>query len=147
MRVAMGPVDGPRPVPVSDWHGLPESYAVSGHQGLTGMSVTITHPGTYLIETSDAHPAAVTDLAVGRSILRATVLPLVLIVAGLVALGGAVLVFVLTAVRRRRARRGLGQPPGETEALRGRRRAMLPRYRARSWWSSPVPRGRTGARC
>ena len=117
MRLVMGPVDGPRPVPVSVWHGLPESYAVSGHQGLTGMSVTITHPGTYLIETSDAHPAAVTDLAVGRSILRATVLPLVLIVAGLVALGGAVLVFVLTAVRRRRARRGLGQPPGETEAL------------------------------
>ena len=115
MRVAMGPVDGPRPVPVSEWHGRPESYAVSGHQG-DGHDRQITHPGTYLIETSDAHPAAVTDLAVGRSILRATVLPLVLIVAA-VALGGAVLVFVLTAVRRRRARRGLGQPPGEAEAL------------------------------
>jgi Domain of unknown function (DUF4389) len=117
MRLAMGPVDGPRPIPVSDWHGLPESYGVSGHQGLTGMSVTITHPGTYLIETSDVHPAAVTDLAVGRSILRATLLPLVPIVAGLAALGGAVLLFVLTAARRRRARRGPEQPPGETDPV------------------------------
>jgi len=119
MRLAMGPVSGQQPIPVHDWHGLPASYDVSGHQGLTGMSVTITHPGTYLIETSDVHPAAVTDLAVGRSILRATLLPLVPIVAGLAALGGAVLVFVLTAARRRRARRGLGQPPGETEAVPG----------------------------
>jgi hypothetical protein len=117
MRLAMGPVDGPRPIPVSKWHGTLESYGVSGYQGLTGMSVTITHPGTYLIETSDVHPGAVTDLAVGRSIQRATLLPLVLIVAGLAALGGAVLVFVLTVVRRRRARRGLGQPPGEAEAV------------------------------
>jgi hypothetical protein len=117
MRLAMGPVDGPRPIPVSDWHGLPESYSVSGHQGMTGMTVTIAHPGTYLIETSDVRPATVTDVAVGRDILRATLLPLVLIVAGLAALGGAVLLFVVTAVRRRRARRRPGQPPGETEPV------------------------------
>ena len=116
MRLAMGQIGG-QEIPVSDWHGTLESYGVSGHQGLTGMTVTITHPGTYLIEASNVQPAAVTDLAVGRSILRATLLPLVPIVAGLVALGGAVLVFVLTAARRRRARRGLGQPPGETEAV------------------------------
>jgi hypothetical protein len=117
MRLAMGPVDGPRPIPVSDWHGLPESYSVSGHQGMTGMTVTIAHPGTYLIETRDVRPATVTDVAVGRDILRATLLPLVLIVAGLAALGGAVLLFVVTAVRRRRARRRPGQPPGETEPV------------------------------
>ena len=115
MRLAMGPVDGPGPIPIRDWHGLPESYSVSGHQGMTGMTVTIAHPGTYLIETGDVHPATVTDLAVGRDVLRATLLPLVLIVAGLAALGGAVLLFVLTAVRRRRARQRLGQPSGETE--------------------------------
>jgi hypothetical protein len=111
MRVAMGPVDGPRPIPVSNWTGLPVSYGVGGHQGLTGMSFTIAHPGTYVIETRDVHPGAVTDLAVGRNILRATLLPLVLLAAGLAALLGAVVAFVFTAVRRRRARRGLAQPP------------------------------------
>src|SRR5215472_10525530 len=79
LRLAMGPANGGQPIRVSNWNGLLESYSVSGHQGLTGMSFTITRPGTYLIETRDVHPAAVTDLAVGRNILRATMLPLTLL--------------------------------------------------------------------
>jgi len=46
MRLAMGPVNGGRETPVSNWTGLPESYGVGGHQGLTAMSFTITQPGT-----------------------------------------------------------------------------------------------------
>ena len=112
LRLAVGLASGGPETRVSDWSGLPESYSVSGHQGLTGMSFTITRPGIYIIDTSDVHPGMVTDLAVGRNILPATLLPLVLIVAGLAALGGAVLSFALTAARRRRARRRVPPPGG-----------------------------------
>jgi hypothetical protein len=115
MRLAMGPANGSRETPVSNWTGAPESYGVGGHQGLTAMSFTITQPGTYLIDTRDVRPAAVTDLAVGRNILGPTLRPLVLLVIGLAALLGAVVSFVFTAARRRRARRRQGQPPGATE--------------------------------
>jgi hypothetical protein len=116
MHLAMGLAGGGgQETPVSSWTGVPESYGVGGHQGLTAMSFTITTPGMYLIETGDVHPASVTDLAVGRNILRATLLPLVLLVAGLAALLGAVVAFVFTAVRRRQARRRQGQPPETAE--------------------------------
>ena len=111
MHLAMGLAGGGgQETPVSNWTGVPLSYGVGGHQGLTAMSFTITLPGTYLIETANVHPASVTDLAVGRNILGPTLRPLVLSVAGLAALLGAVVAFVFTAVRRRRARRGQGQP-------------------------------------
>jgi hypothetical protein len=78
------------------------------------MSFTITQPGTYVVETSDVHPASVTDLAVGRSIVGPTVRPVVLLLAGLAAVLGAVVAFVFIAVRRRGARRRRGEPPGVT---------------------------------
>jgi hypothetical protein len=115
MRLAMGLANGSQEIPVGNWTGLPVSYDVGGHRGLTAMSFTIAHPGTYVIEARDVHPGALTDLAVGRNILRATLLPLVLLAAGLAALLGAVVSFVFTAARRRRARRRQGQPPGATE--------------------------------
>jgi uncharacterized protein DUF4389 len=108
----MAAANGGQPIRVSNWSGWPESYRVSGHQGVTGMSFSITRPGTYLIATTDVHPAAVTDLAVGRNILRATLLPLLLLIVGLAALLGAAVSFVFTMVRRSRARRGTGAPPG-----------------------------------
>ena len=111
MRLAMGLASGSQEIPVGNWTGLPVSYDVGGHRGLTAMSFTIAHPGTYVIETRDVHAGAVTDLAVGRNIQRATLLPLVLLAAGLAALLGAVVSFVFTAVRRRRVRRGLAQSP------------------------------------
>ena len=114
MHLAMGLADGSRQFPVNSYTGLPESYGVGGHQGLTAMSFTITQPGSYLIETRDVHPAAVTDLAVGRSIVGPTLRPVVPLVAGLAALLGAVVAFVFTGVRRRQARRRQGQPPEMT---------------------------------
>jgi hypothetical protein len=110
MRIAMGPVKGGQEAPISNWTGTPVAYDVGGHQGVTAMSFTITQPGTYLIETSDVHPASVTDLAVGRNILGATLLPLAMLLAGLAFLLGAVVSAIIIAVRRRRARRGAGQP-------------------------------------
>jgi Domain of unknown function (DUF4389) len=115
MRIAMGLATGDQQIPVSRWTGPPESYGVGGHQGLMAMSFTITQPGTYLIETEDVHPASVTDLAVGRNILGPTLRPLALLVAGFAAMLGAVVAFVFTAVRRRRARRLQGEPPEATE--------------------------------
>src|SRR5215831_4980567 len=116
MRLVMGLAGGGgQETPVSSWTGVPEGYGVGGHQGLTAMSFTITTPGIYLIETRDVHPASVTDLAVGRNILRATLWPLVLLGAGLAALLGAVAAFVFTAARRRKAWRRQGQPPEVTE--------------------------------
>src|SRR5215467_7128627 len=114
MHLAMGLADGSRQIPVKSYTGVPESYGVGGHQGLTAMSVTIAQPGSYLIETRDVHPAAVTDLAVGRSIVGPTLRPVVPLVAGLAALLGAVVAFVFTGVRRRQARRRQGQRPEMT---------------------------------
>jgi hypothetical protein len=74
------------------------------------MSFTITQPGTYIVEAGHVYPPIVTDLAVGRDILWPTLLPLILLVAGFVALVGAVVSFVITAVRRRRARRRTANP-------------------------------------
>lgn len=125
MRLAMGLANGSQEIPVGNWTGLPVSYDVGGHRGLTAMSFTIAHPGTYVIETRDVHAGAVTDLAVGRNIQRATLLPLVLLGAGLAALLGAVASFVFTAVRRRRARRGLAgmaDPRGIRTRLSGLQR-------------------------
>jgi hypothetical protein len=116
MHLAMGLAGGGgQETPVSSWTGVPESYGVGSHQGLTAMSFTITQPGIYLIETGNVHPASMTDLAVGRSILGPTLRPLVLLLAGLAALLGAVVAFVFTAARRRRARRLQGQSPEATQ--------------------------------
>jgi hypothetical protein len=115
MRIAMGLANGSQQIPVSVWTGLPVSYGVGGHQGLTAMSFTIMQPGTYLIETEDVHPASVTDLAVGRNILGPTLRPVVLLVAGLAVMLCAVVAFVFTAARRRQARRRRGQPLEVTE--------------------------------
>jgi hypothetical protein len=115
MRIAMGSANGGQLVRISIWTGAPVSYGVGGHQGLTAMSFTITRPGTYLIETRDVQPAEVTDLAVGRNILRPTLRPLGLLAAGLAAMFGAMVAFVITAARRRRARRRQGQPAEMTE--------------------------------
>jgi hypothetical protein len=111
MRLVIRRADSGQEIPVSTWSGAPVSYGVGGHQGLTAGSFTIARPGTYVIQTSDVRPATVTDLAVGRNILWATLLPLVLLAAGFAAMLGAVVSFVITAVRRRRARRRLEQPP------------------------------------
>ena len=114
MRLAMGPANGGQETPVGSWTGPAVAYGVGGHQGVTAMSVTIKQPGTYLIETGDVRPASVTDLAVGRNILGSTLLPLVLLVAGLAALLGGVVSVIVIAVRRRQARRRAGQPADVT---------------------------------
>ena len=116
MRLALGPANGGQETPISNWTGLPVAYDVGGHQGVTAMSFTITHPGTYLIETKDVRPASITDVAVGRNILGPTLHPLVLLLAGLAALLGGVVSAIVTAVRRRQARRRAGQPADVTGA-------------------------------
>jgi hypothetical protein len=113
------PVNGGPPVPVRNWHGVMVSYGVTGHEGQTAMSVTIAHPGTYVLATKNVTPRTITDVAVGRGILRATVMPVFLGLGGLVALLGAGLSFGITAARRRRARRGLARDPGFGEAMPG----------------------------
>ena len=110
MRLAIAPANGGPKTLVHSWSGAPVSYDVGGHQGITGMSFTITQPGTYIVEAGHVYPPIVTDLAVGRDILWPTLLPLILLVAGFVALVGAVVSFVITAGRRRRARRRTANP-------------------------------------
>ena len=111
MDIGLAPAGGGPPVPVRSWHGPTVSYAVTGHQGRTAGSFTIIHPGTYVVETKNVTPPAITDLAASRGILRAPVLPAFLFL-GLVALLAAGIAFGITAFRRRRARRGLAQAPG-----------------------------------
>jgi hypothetical protein len=106
MNLALVAAGTGRPVAVSTWRGMTQEYGVSGHQGQTAMSFTITHPGMYLLDTRDVTPRAITDLAVGRPISQRMIFLAVLaILAALGALTAAGLVFAITASRRRRARR------------------------------------------
>jgi hypothetical protein len=78
MTVAMRPVNGGPPVSISTWRGATQSYGVAGHQGQTAMSVTIGHPGRYLLRATNPIPRSITDLAVGRGIGRGVLISLVL---------------------------------------------------------------------
>jgi uncharacterized membrane protein YhaH (DUF805 family) len=117
MNVGLVPVAGGPRASISSWGSSPESYAVSGHQGQAAMSVTITRAGRYLLGASNVSPRSVTDIAVGRGIGHALLIPFLLIlVAVLVFLPAGLLVGGVTAYRRHRARRPPGQftRPAET---------------------------------
>jgi hypothetical protein len=86
------------------WRGATESSSIAGHQGQTAMYFTIDRPGRYLLATRNAAPGSITDVAVGRGIGRGILGPLVLIIAGSFALLAGLLIGVITAFRRRRAR-------------------------------------------
>ncbi len=108
MRVLMQPAGGGTPVMVSTWRGAREMYNLAGHQGQRAMSFTVGKAGRYILRTADATPDATMDLAVGRDIGRGTLVPLVLLLAGVLALAPAgITTGVLTFVRRRPARRRL----------------------------------------
>jgi hypothetical protein len=110
MGIVVRPVNGGQRAPVRSWTGLSFSYGADGRQGLAAGSITIRRPGTYLIETWAVRPASVTDLAVGRNIAGATLLPVALFLGGLAVLLGAVVAVIVIAVRRGQARRRAGQP-------------------------------------
>lgn len=107
MRVALEPVAGGRLVPIRTWQGATESYAVSGHQGQTAMSFTISQPGRYRLVASNVTPRSITDLAAGRGLGQGVTAGVLLVLAGLAVLAAGLLVGVITLVRRRRARRNL----------------------------------------
>jgi hypothetical protein len=106
MRVLLQPADGGTPVTVSTWRGAREIYNLAGHNGQRAMSFTVSTAGRYILRTADVRPAAIMDLAVGRDIGRGTLVPLILLLAGVLALGPAgIATGVITFVRRRAARR------------------------------------------
>jgi hypothetical protein len=110
VQVGLQPWGGGPPVSISTWRGVTESYSVTGHQGQAAMAITIGHPGKYVLRAADAAPRSITDVAVGRGIGHGLLFPLLLALVALVALIPAGLLFGgITAVRRRRARRGLRQ--------------------------------------
>jgi len=110
MRAGLVPVADGRPPSLSNWGSSTESYAVTGHQGQAALSVTIAHPGKYLLGATNVSPRSITDIAVGRGIGHAMLIPFLLIGAAVfVFLPAGLLVGGVTAYRRHRARRLPGQ--------------------------------------
>jgi hypothetical protein len=102
MRVLMKLAGGGAAVTVSTWQGAREVYDLAGHHGQTAKSFTVGKPGRYTLRAGDAIPDAITDLAVGRDIGRGTLVPLVLLLVGVLALAPAgITTGVITFVRRR----------------------------------------------
>jgi hypothetical protein len=118
MKVALQPVNGGPPVELSTWRGFTQSYAVSGHEGQSAMSFTISEPGKYALTATDVTPTSITNLAVGRRIGGTVIRTVVLGIVGVFALLAALVTGLVTALRRRRARRlpsstQVMAPPGD----------------------------------
>ncbi len=113
MRVLMRPAGGGAPVAISTWHGAREVYDLAGHRGQTAMSFAVGKAGRYTLRAGGATPDAIADLAVGRDIGRGTLVPLVMLLAGVLVLApGGITVGAITFFRRRGARRGPLAAPG-----------------------------------
>jgi uncharacterized membrane protein YhaH (DUF805 family) len=132
------------PVLVRTWQGTTESYSVNGHEGQTAMYFTIEQPGWYQLAARNAVPRSITDVAVGRGVGQPILTSVLLGLAGLLALAPAgVVTGAVTAVRRRRARRGLLAVPPVTPPAVGMAAIGVPgRYRpgpGQPAGSQPVP--------
>jgi hypothetical protein len=102
--------DGSR-VPITSQHPS-EKYSLGGHSGQAVASFTITRPGRYLLTSGVPTSPAPADIAIGRDIGASIVRPVILLVFGVLALAGGVVLGVLTAARRRwrlRAQSGMAQ--------------------------------------
>ncbi|HLQ57190.1 MAG TPA: hypothetical protein VK162_23330 [Streptosporangiaceae bacterium] len=111
--IHLRPVNGGAPVAITTWRGDTENYDLAGHLGETAAFFAIDHPGRYELTASKVMPRSLTDFAIGRGIGNSMLFPVLLILAGLLGLIAAgLLTGVITAVRRRRARRApLPVPP------------------------------------
>jgi hypothetical protein len=108
MNIALQAVGNGQPVPIRTWRGATESYAAAGHQGQTAMYFTINRPGAYNLGARNATPNSLSDVAVGRGIGHSVFIDvLLLLIAIFVLAPAALLIGIITAVRRRRARRAL----------------------------------------
>ena len=111
MNVGLQPANGGPPVAISTWGGNVERYGIAGHQGQSAMSFTIDQPGRYVLAASDVTPSSITDVAVGRGIGGGVFVPVVLVLAGVFVLLAGLAIALVTAFRRRRARRRLLPAP------------------------------------
>jgi len=93
------------------WRGATESCSIAGYQGQKAIYFTIDHPGQVPARHQERGPGSITDVAVGRGIGRSILGPLALIIAGSFAVLAGQLTRVITAFRRRRARRVMPVPP------------------------------------
>lgn len=105
LQIRMVRQPGGDPLPIQDYGGS-VNYSVGGHEGTAVATVRVDRPGTYELTGAANLPAGTARLAVGKSlggVLARTLLPMLVI---FVALGGAAVLAIVTAVRRRRARAG-----------------------------------------
>lgn len=108
LDVEIAPVDGGRPLRLSEYDA-DVTYAHHGHEGRALYGFEIDAPGPYVVR-STARPE-IGELAVGRGLGRRLVGPIVGgIVVGLWGVGGGIGIILLTALRRRDARRRQAAP-------------------------------------
>ncbi len=106
-EVLLTPADSDEPVPLERYDSE-LSYNVGDHSGYAVLTFDIAEPGTYVVQSESDGTG---DLAVGRSVGS----KLVTTIVGAFALGGfgflaGVTILIVTAVRRRNARRGAAAP-------------------------------------
>jgi hypothetical protein len=93
-------------IKLSDMNGLSETYNIRGHSGLAVASFTITTPGRYLLTAGQPNGSPIpVDIAVGPGIVHNVVIGAVGIIAGVLALIGSVVAWLITFLLRGRSRR------------------------------------------
>lgn len=101
--VEIAPVGG-RPLPLSDYDS-DVTYASGDHEGRALYSFEVDEPGSYVVR-STSRSADAGELAIGRGLGRRLVGPIVGgVFLGLWGTGGGIGIVLLTALRRRDARR------------------------------------------
>ncbi|HET8680499.1 MAG TPA: hypothetical protein VFM54_01290 [Micromonosporaceae bacterium] len=111
VNVLIQPASNGPPVEVRRSQGS-SSYSMAGHEGRSVGSFRVDQPGTYWLIAGPATDSGITHVAVGRGLARSMALPFILLPVGLLLLGPAALVVaVVTAVFRYRARRAPPTPP------------------------------------
>lgn len=119
-QVLLEPADGGSPVPIRDYRAS-LNYTLGGHEGTSAGTFTIDQPGRYLLSTEAGDGTAVENVAVGRSIGLGILRPVLLLLGSVLGLIPAAIVLgIVTGVRRHRARRAHtpmpNSQPGTTSA-------------------------------
>jgi len=108
--MSLAPVGGGEEVPIRPYGGF-STYTLAGHSGRAIGTFQIEEPGRFLLQTAGEPQAVQTNVAVGQGTGGEITRTLVLTVPGVLALfSGGVVLAVVVAVRRSRARRRLPAP-------------------------------------
>jgi hypothetical protein len=103
VQLSLKAVDGGAPVAVDRYRGS-FNYSIGGYEGFAVATARIDRPGTYHLRTEATIEPGIADVAIGRSLARGLAGTLVAAFAAFGTFVAAVVIAIVTAVRRRDAR-------------------------------------------